>query len=186
MWSNPSIGWLSCGLVFGVVERSKIAPSAEKKCIENREETHQPTHVVNHLKRDDNYVVKRLGSKEQRTAFSFFCRCCIVTLVKAFVKPFSQFVCYSSVGCNELNAIYRIRNSGMQGLLTIKSALKIWYAVSKEKARRDHFHHVGAKPLAHTWWKWLRFVFRGKNKLARTQKLICSKQRKGAHGSNHI
>ena len=65
-----------------------------------------------------------------------------------------------------------------QAPLAIKSELKIWYAVSKEKARRDHFHHVGAKPSVHTWWIWSHFAFRSKNKLTRSQKLICSKQRK--------
>ena len=40
--------------------RSKIAPPAENKCIENREETHQPLYVVNHLKRDDSYVVRKI------------------------------------------------------------------------------------------------------------------------------
>ena len=61
-----------------------------------------------------------------------FSECCIVTLVNGFVKPFLQFVCYSSVGYDELNAIYRIRNSDMQVLFSIKSALKNWYAENKE------------------------------------------------------
>ena len=61
-----------------------------------------------------------MWSKQRTTYHSFLRRCCIVTLVNGFVKPFSQFVCYSSVGHDELNAIYRIRNSGMQGLLKIK------------------------------------------------------------------
>ena len=64
----------------------KSAPQTEKKCIENREETHQLLYVVNLIPRDDKYVVKRLGSKEQRTAFSFFCSCGIVTLIQAVVK----------------------------------------------------------------------------------------------------
>ena len=35
----------------------------------------------------------------------------------------------------------------MQGPLKIKSVIKIWYAVNKEKTRRDHLHHVGANRL---------------------------------------
>ena len=38
-----------------------MAPPAEKKYIENREKMHQPPHVVNHLKIDDNYVVRQSG-----------------------------------------------------------------------------------------------------------------------------
>ena len=72
-----------------------------------------------------------------------------------------------------------------QVLFSINSALKIWYAVSKEKARRDHFHHVGAKPLVHPWWIWSHFTFRSINTHIRIQKLICSKQRTGGYGSNH-
>ena len=72
-----------------------------------------------------------------------------------------------------------------QGLLTIKSALKIWYAVSKEKTRRDHFHHIGAKPSVHAWWIWSHFAFRIGNNFVRTQKLICIKQRNGGYGSNY-
>ena len=34
--------------------------------------------------------------------------------MKGFVKPFSQFVCYSSVGHDELNAIYKKRLSGAE------------------------------------------------------------------------
>ena len=134
-----------------------------------------------------NMWSENTSSKEQRTALhSLLRRCCIVTLMKGFVKPFSQFVCYSSVARDELNAIYRIRNSGMQGLFSIKSALNIWYAVSKEKAHRDHFHHVGAKPSVHAWWTWSHFAFSNRKTFVRTQKLICSKQRKGFWSSNHI
>ena len=93
--------------------------------MESREETYQPLHVVKLIPRDDKHVVRMISSTEQRIASSFLCRCCIVTLVKGFVKPFSQFVCYSSVAHDEPNAIYRIRNSGMQVLSVIYSALKI-------------------------------------------------------------
>ena len=37
---------------------SKIAPSAENDCIENREGTRQPTHVVKLIPRDDKHVVR--------------------------------------------------------------------------------------------------------------------------------
>ena len=101
-----------------------MTPPEEEKSTKGREETHQLLYVVTSIERDDKHVVKRSGSKEQRTAFSFFCRCCIVTLVKGFVKPFSQFVCYSSVARDELNAIYRIRNSGMQVCFAINQHSK--------------------------------------------------------------
>ena len=98
----------------------EICSTASEKIAESIEETYRSLHVVNLIPRDDKHVVKRSGSKEQRTAFSFFCRCCIVTWNLTIVKYKIHFVCYSSVGHDELNAIYRIRNSGMQGLLTIK------------------------------------------------------------------
>ena len=41
--------------------RSEFAPPAEKKNAESREETHRAKQVVNHLKRDDNYVVRQSG-----------------------------------------------------------------------------------------------------------------------------
>ena len=65
-----------------------------------------------------------------------------------------------------------------QVLFSINSVLKIWYAVNKEKPRRDHFHHQGANPSVHTWWRWSHFAFRRIKTLVKTQKLICSKQRK--------
>ena len=77
-------------------------------------------------------------------------------------------------------------SSGCQVPSAIKSALKIWYAVSKEKTRRDHLHHQGANPLAHTWWRWSHFAFRIGNNFVRTQKFICSKQRKGARSNAHL
>ena len=49
------------------------------------------------------------GSDLPSQGLFFFRRCRIVTLVKGFLKLFSQFVCYSSVGHDELNAIYRKR-----------------------------------------------------------------------------
>ena len=108
---------------FRGVERSKIAPLAEKKYIVSREETHRPAYVVSLIQRADKYVVRRSGSKEQRIASSFFCRCCIVTLTKDFVKSFLRIVCYSSVGHDELNAIYRERYA--RPLENIKSTFKI-------------------------------------------------------------
>ena len=80
------------------------------------------------LKRNNNYVVRhrlnrmvKLCGRSRELHHSFLRRCCSVTLVMDFVKSFSQFVCYSSVVRDELNAIYRIRNSGMQGPLKIKT-----------------------------------------------------------------
>ena len=44
-------------------------------------------YVVTAKGRDDDYVVMQLSSKEQRrVGCSFFCRCCIVTLIQAVVK----------------------------------------------------------------------------------------------------
>ena len=86
-----------------------------------------------------------------------------------------------------LQVLYCNSREGLcQAPFTIKSEFKIWYAVSKEKARRDHFQHVWANPLVHTWWIWSHFAFRSINTHIRTQKLICSKQRKGFWSSNHI
>ena len=106
----------------------KTHPPAAKKSIENREEN-MPTTTCGlpdrkHHKLCGQYrsthMVKLCGREQRSTLHSFLRRCCIVTLVKGFVKAFSQFVCYSSVVRDELNAIYRIRNSGMQGPLKIK------------------------------------------------------------------
>ena len=44
---------------FQVVNALKITPLAEKKNAESREETDRLPYVVNHLKRDDNYVVRQ-------------------------------------------------------------------------------------------------------------------------------
>ena len=44
----------------------KIAPPAEKKFTESREETHQPTHVVNHIPRDDKDVVRKIKQPKSR------------------------------------------------------------------------------------------------------------------------
>ena len=74
-----------------------------------------------------------MWSKQRTAPHLILSKCCIVTLVMDFVKSFLQFVCYSSVGRDELNGIYRIRNSGMQGRFEIKSKLKNCYAVNKEK-----------------------------------------------------
>ena len=38
------------------------------------------------IEKNDNYVVRMISSTEQRTASSFFCRCCIVTLLCQKVK----------------------------------------------------------------------------------------------------
>ena len=46
-------------MILGWQKRSKIALPAEKKNAECREETHRPPHVVNLLKRNDNYVVRQ-------------------------------------------------------------------------------------------------------------------------------
>ena len=62
-----------------------------------------------------------MWSEQKIAPHSFLRRCCIVTLVMDFVKSFSQFVCYSSVVRDELNAIYRIRNSGVQGPIENKN-----------------------------------------------------------------
>ena len=70
-----------------------------------------------------------------------------------------------------------------QVLFSINSALKIWYAVNKEKPRRDHLHYYGANPSVHTWWRWSHFAFRSIKTPVRAQKLICSKQRKGDYGN---
>ena len=40
--------------------RPKFAPPAEKKFTESREETHQPTYVVNLIPRDDKHVVRTI------------------------------------------------------------------------------------------------------------------------------
>ena len=54
-------------------------------------------------------------------------------------------------------------SNGCQGPLKIKSELKIWYAVNKEKARRDHFHHQGANRLPHMMGDG-RILFSGESK----------------------
>ena len=72
-----------------------------------------------------------------------------------------------------------------QVLFSINSVLKIWYAVNKEKPRRDHFRHQDANPSVHTWWRWSHFAFRRIKTPVKTQKLIYSKQRKGDHSGNH-
>ena len=114
-----------------------------------------------HRKRCGQEQIKLHGQtmwSEQRTTYhSFLRRCCIITLLQAVVKA----------------------------PLKIKFKLKIWYAVNKEKARSDHLHHQGANPSAHTWWRWSHFAFRSIKTPVRTQKLICSKQRKGDQGSDH-
>ena len=51
--------------------RPEFAPPAEKKCIENREETHQCLYVVNHLKKDDNYVVRQLKQPRAENCSEF-------------------------------------------------------------------------------------------------------------------
>ena len=79
-----------------------------------------------------NMWSEQSDSQEQRTPLSFFRRCCIVTLMKGFVKPFSRFVCYSSVARDELNAIYRIRNSGMQ----VRSAIKLTLKFDTQQAKK--------------------------------------------------
>ena len=45
---------------FQAVEALEIAPPAEKKYIESREETHQLPHVVNLIPRDDKHVVRQI------------------------------------------------------------------------------------------------------------------------------
>ena len=106
---------------------SKSPSPIAKNSIKSNEETHQSPHVVcvsensETMWSSSQQIHGQTMWSEQRIALhSFFRRCCIVTLVKGFVKPFSQFVCYSSVVRDELNAIYRIRNSGMQGRFEIK------------------------------------------------------------------
>ena len=54
---------------FQVVEAFEICSAGREKCIESREETHQPPHVVNHLQRDDNYVVRKI---KQTRAENYF------------------------------------------------------------------------------------------------------------------
>ena len=46
-------------IVLGWKKHSKIAPPAEKRKTENREETHQLLYVVNFAIRDDNHVVRQ-------------------------------------------------------------------------------------------------------------------------------
>ena len=95
----------------GVSSRKQKTGREKTQC--GQPESSQPKYVVI---KNRNLVVKPCGRKPLRAgkqtptsrAF-FFRRCCIVTLVKGFVKPFSPFVCYSSVAHDELNAIYRKR-----------------------------------------------------------------------------
>ena len=69
--------------------RSKFAPPAEKKYAESGEETHQPTHVVSYLKRDDKYVVRE--NKQQRAEDSF------VLLLQLWYCNLESHLC--QVGC---------------------------------------------------------------------------------------
>ena len=51
----------------------------------------------------------RAGKRTPTSRAFFFRRCRIVTLARQIVKYLIHFVCYSSVGHDELNAIYRKR-----------------------------------------------------------------------------
>ena len=135
----------------------KIASPAEKNYTESSEETHQPLHVVSFEEEEQlcgQAQIKSHGQtmwSEQRSAHhSFLRRCCIVTLVMGFVKPFSQFVCYSSVGHDELNAIYRIRNSGMQGSLKIKINAQNLIRSKQRKASSQSSPSSRRYPSVHT------------------------------------
>ena len=129
MWSNPCPRKQYVVIVLRRKSSLKIAHLLEWKLIKRREETRQLPHVVCSAENVDNYVARhrsncmvKLCGRDQRITFhSFLRRCCIVTLVMDFVKSFSQFVCYSSVVRDELNAIYLIRNSGMHGPIENKN-----------------------------------------------------------------
>ena len=77
-------------MIFGWQKRPKIAPPTEKKCIENRKETHQLLYVVNLILRDDKHVVRTIRQPRTENCFASFCRCCIVTQKRKIVKPLSQ------------------------------------------------------------------------------------------------
>ena len=84
-------------------------------------------------------------------------------------------------------------SSGCQGPLKIKiTTQNLIRSKQRKRPRLDHLHHQGANPSAHTWWRWSHFAFRRIKTPVRTQKLICSKQRKGdycnfnRHGSRYI
>ena len=79
--------------------------------MESREETYQPLHVVKLIPRDDNHVVRHSRGWLILFLQVLYCNSC-----EGLCQAFSRFVCYSSVGHDEFNAIYRIRNSGMQVL----------------------------------------------------------------------
>ena len=99
--------------------KHQVCGSSRKKK-SNREETQcgQPEssrtkYVVN---KNPNRVVKpcgwkplRAGKRTPNSRAFFFRRCRIVTLARQIVKYKIHFVCYSSVGHDELNAIYRKR-----------------------------------------------------------------------------
>ena len=151
-----------CGQIRVPNDWYVVMISGVVKALENRsagrEETDRLPYVVNFILRDDKHVVRQLKQPRAEN--------CLVLLLQVLYCNLQPQLC--------------------QVLFSINSALKIWYAVSKEKARRDHFHHVGAKPLVHAWWIWSHFAFRSINTHVRTQKLICIKQRKGGYDSNHI
>ena len=99
------------------------------------------------------------GSKLPSQGLFFFRRCRIVTLVKGFVKPFSQFVCYSSVGHDELNTIYRIRNSGVQVLLTIKISTQNLIRSKQRKSSSRSFPSCRRKAVSTHMMEMVAFCF---------------------------
>ena len=85
----------------------------KKKTRCGQPQSSRPKYVV---RNNQNCVVKpcgrkplRAGKNEPASRAFFFRRCRIVTLAWQIVKYKIHFVCYSSVGHDELNAIYRKR-----------------------------------------------------------------------------
>ena len=73
-----------------------------------------------------------------------------------------------------------------QGHLKIKISTQNLIRSNQRKSSSRSFPSSSHNALVHTWWKWSHFAFRSINKPIITQKLICSKQRKGGYGINHI
>ena len=119
-----------------------------------------------------NMWSEKTSSQEQRTVLcSFFCSCGIVTLVKGFVKPFSQFVCYSSVGHDELNAIYRIRNSGMQDPWKIKISTQNLIRSNQRKSSSRSFPSCRRKAIGSPMMDMVAFCFQENQNACQNSKI---------------
>ena len=132
--------------------KHQVCGSSRKKK-SNREETQcgQPEssrtkYVVN---KNPNRVVKpcgwkplRAGKRTPNSRAFFFRRCRIVTLARQIVKYKIHFVCYSSVGHDELNAIYRKRYASPKILIFAPN----YFGSNKQRKRREQLREFTQMP----------------------------------------